>query len=163
MWSPVPAGNSSCKKIVTRWGLPTLNQKYELKEIHFLYTLPSLWYCDMSNRKQIKTHKFQMQSVVQLNKYLLNTVIEPKERESMQGRPLVCWQSKKLHRYTWRSSLRLFASLSKKYGTPFDETMVWCISYNRSHETTTKKHLEVDLKILRKQKRKEERKKKQHP
>lgn len=133
MWSPVPAGNSSCKKIVTRWGLPTLNQKYELKEIHFLYTLPSLWYCDMSNRKQIKTHKFQMQSVVQLNKYLLNTVIEPKERESMQGRPLVCWQSKKLHRYTWRSSLRLFASLSRKYGTPFDETMVCWISYNRSH------------------------------
>lgn len=84
----MPAGNSSCK-IITRWGLSTLNQKYELKEIHFLYTLRSLRYCDMSNRKQIKTHKFQMQSVVQLNKYLLNTVIDPKKRESMEGRSFV--------------------------------------------------------------------------
>lgn len=113
MWSPVPAGNSSCKKIITRWVLPTLNQKYELKEIHFLYTLPSLWYCDMSNRKQIKTHKFQMHSVVLLNKYLLNNVIEPKKRQSIKGRTSVCFQSKK-HLHSHGRSLRLLR-LRKSY------------------------------------------------
>ena len=131
MWSPVPAGNSSCKKIITRWVLPTLNPKYELKEIHFLYTLPRLWYCDMSSRKQIKTHKFQMHSVVQLNKYLLNNVIEPKKRQSIQGRASVCLQSKKMHRHSHERSLRLFASLREKYVSPCDETVMWQMNYHR--------------------------------
>lgn len=131
MWSPVPAGNSRCKRIITRWVLPTLNQKYELKEIHFLYTLPSLWYCDMSNRKQIKTHKLQMHSVVQLNKYWLNTVIELKKRQSIQGRASVCLQSKTMHRYSCGRCLKLFASLIKKCVPSCDETLVWQINYNR--------------------------------